>query len=580
LQRLWREKINRENKQWEEFCRQKEILEAKAKAKAREEAWLRASQRPKRPSRAADVYLRLQGYKPPLPPKERTDPQEEKTAQWLVTSLLFQPHHKLLPYSDEAPDWNPGGKKVHVHPMLRHRANPYPDAQSASRMLFFQKTYQAEFDRLMIKEAKKKGKGKRKAKTPPSVPEDMSVEATEAQPSTSTANEVDIGAVRVQPPTRILKNAAVQAVEAQPSIPLTNEVEVEAARVQPSTSVPNDAISEVVNIQIPMSASNNAIVEATNAQPSSPSPNNVSMESGWHTSPMSVDVSMESAENALLSPSKSMGVPTPPIQNDCFSVASGPSSTSGTSSLRVGHVKSSRSHRPYTIRSRTRSSTEGDDFMLDRDKEIAMLEEAAKNVPVFNLPANFSFTENVGHSTTSNLLTDICSQKQPTEHDAKESHTESLPHSTSEIPPAQEMQPTVSSIPNFFANSAALQKPLEIKIPSSMFGTQGSTTFVSNPAPLHAASSISSPSIPFSYGTPSANPPVPSFPIEDPANPLWDGEKKTENAERDQNLSLGQQAYALAGSMSYGGRSSVSDFSVLYLPPNSKQPLIVPCWSL
>ena len=97
-----------------------------------------------------------------------------------------------------------------------------------------------------------------------------------------------------------------------------------------------------------------------------------------------------------------------------------------------------------------------------------------------------------------------------------------------------------------------------------MFGAQGSATLVSNPAPLHAASSISSPGIPFN-GTPSANliakghvnPPIPSFPIEDTANPLWDGDKKTENPQRDQNLSLGQQAYAPAASMSYGGRSSV-----------------------
>jgi len=171
---------------------------------------------------------------------------------------------------------------------------------------------------------------------------------------------------------------------------------------------------------------------------------------------------------------------------------------------------------------------------------------------------------------------------QPTEYDAtvaKEPYTESLPHSTSGVPPAQKTQSTVPSVPNFFASSAAFQKPLEIKVPSSMFGAQGSTTV----AP--AASSISSSGIPFSHGTPSANfnakghvnPPVPSFPIEDAANPLWDGEKKTENAQRDQKLSLGQQVYAPAGSLSYGGRSSVSDFSVLYLPPNSEQPLIVPC---
>ena len=150
--------------------------------------------------------------------------------------------------------------------------------------------------------------------------------------------------------------------------------------------MPNDPISEVVNIQIPMSASNNAIVEATNAQPLLPSPKDVSVESGRHYSPMSVDVSMESAETVLLSPSIS--------------------STSSASFLRVGHVKSSRNciPQPYTICSRARSPAEGDGFMSDRDKEMAMLEEAAKNVPDFNLPENFSFTKNVGHSSTSNFF--------------------------------------------------------------------------------------------------------------------------------------------------------------------------------
>ena len=99
---------------------------------------------------------------------------------------------------------------------------------------------------------------------------------------------------------------------------------------------------------------------------------------------------------------------------------------------------------------------------------------------------------------------------------------------------------------------------------------------------------ISSSDILFSYGTPGANfnvkghvnPFVPSFLIEDLENELWDGEKKTENAHRDQDLSLGQQAYAPAGSMSYGGKSPVFDFSVLYLLPDSEWPLIVPSWSL
>ena len=201
--------MNRENKQLEEFFRQKKILEAQAKAKA--------SQKPKMPSCIADLYLRSQSYQLPLPPKETTDSPEEMTARRQVTSLLYQSHHRLLPYSDEAPDLNPGGKKI--HPMLRHRINPYPDAKRKTR----------------------------RVKASSSVP----TSATEAQPSTSATNE-EAATVQPSAPAPMLKSVAIQTMEAQ----------VEAARVQPST---NDEISEVTNTQVPVSVSNNAIVEATNA---------------------------------------------------------------------------------------------------------------------------------------------------------------------------------------------------------------------------------------------------------------------------------------------------------------------------
>jgi len=96
---------------------------------------------------------------------------------------------------------------------------------------------------------------------------------------------------------------------------------------------------------------------------------------------------------------------------------------------------------------------------------------------------------------------------------------------------------------------------------------------------LHSTSRVplaqksTAPSIPFSYGTSSANF-NPSIPIKDSANPFWDGDKKAENT---QNLLLSQQAYALASSISYGGKSPVFDFSVLYLLLNSEQPLTIPC---
>jgi len=98
----------------------------------------------------------------------------------------------------------------------------------------------------------------------------------------------------------------------------------------------------------------------------------------------------------------------------------------------------------------------------------------------------------------------------------------------------------------------------------------GSLLHLTSRVPL--AQKSTAPGIPFSYGTPSANfnPPIP---IKDSANPFWDSDKKAENT---QNLLLGQQAYALAGSISYGGKLPVSDFSVLYLLLNSEQPLIIP----
>jgi len=265
------------------------------------------------------------------------------------------------PSQADIPDSNPGGKKS--HPTPRHRATPYPVIRDMGRMVVFQRAYDEEFDKLMnVNQEPTKEAPRVEASS--SVPEEVIVEA---QSSTPTHQDAAVQAVVVQPSTSMINVVDVQVVEAQPSTSTTNEVDVEAARVQPSTSVPNNPISEVANTQIPTSMSNNVIVEATNAQPLPPSPKDVSMkdpsmesirfssptlkdvsvESDGRGSPMSVDVSMELVGNVLPSPSVSKGVPPPPIQNDCFSVASGPLSTPGaSSSLRIGHVKSSRNHIP------------------------------------------------------------------------------------------------------------------------------------------------------------------------------------------------------------------------------------------
>jgi len=46
---------------------------------------------------------------------------------------------------------------------------------------------------------------------------------------------------------------------------VTNEIKIEVTRVQPSTSVSNNLISKVVNTQILILVSSNVIVKATNA---------------------------------------------------------------------------------------------------------------------------------------------------------------------------------------------------------------------------------------------------------------------------------------------------------------------------
>ena len=105
---------------------------------------------------------------------------------------------------------------------------------------------------------------------------------------------------------------------------------------------------------------------------------------------------------------------SPAIPSDWFtSGASTPSS--GGSSLRVGRQKTSRNHiqRPTARLSKSRFSAvydeegEGDDVMEgnDRVKERQMLEEAAKNVPIFKIPDGFSFAKDV--SLLSTLLPSV-----------------------------------------------------------------------------------------------------------------------------------------------------------------------------
>ena len=82
--------------------------------------------------------------------------------------------------------------------------------------------------------------------------------------------------------------------------------------------------------------------------------------------------------------------------SDWFATASGSSASTSGSSLRVGRVKTSRNHiqRPSRARFSAVYEDDMDDSMEDdgnRQIEHEELEEAARKVPLFNIPHGFSF---------------------------------------------------------------------------------------------------------------------------------------------------------------------------------------------
>lgn len=109
------------------------------------------------------------------------------------------------------------------------------------------------------------------------------------------------------------------------------------------------------------------------------------------------------------------------------------------SSLRVGRTRTSRNHlsrpasRPNNRFSAIYDEEESDDQMADeRGADQIALEEAAKKVPVFEVPAGFSFGKEVCNQRRTQSMIDIyfISQTSPIQHDltnAKEPPVSSLP---------------------------------------------------------------------------------------------------------------------------------------------------------
>ncbi|KAF8964107.1 hypothetical protein BDZ97DRAFT_1818002 [Flammula alnicola] len=250
--------------------------------------------------------------------------------------------------------------------------------------------------------------------------------------------------------------------------------------------------------------------------------------------------------------------PSVPSGSDWFSTATSGSSSSSGSSLRVGRTKISRNHfqRPAKTRFSAVYEEEVDDNMEDEEKQKdrETLEEAAKKVPVFSMPAGFSFAKDVHPVKPADLdsakeppLTSLpfslakpAPSSIPSVTAESKEKTSGPPSSTLQQPPAPARvpmpepkftapthslfslappsAPAPSGIPNFFANSSVLRETaLPSPPPVLNFDATTTTPIVAPPAATISA--------PFSFGAaPSAS--TPSKPVADAENPFWDGGKK------------------------------------------------------
>ncbi|KAG6820789.1 hypothetical protein H0H93_011554 [Arthromyces matolae] len=250
-----------------------------------------------------------------------------------------------------------------------------------------------------------------------------------------------------------------------------------------------------------------------------------------------------------------------------------------SSSLRVGRTKS-RNHiaRPVRPTKMKFSAAFDDETMEDVDemdeqtvqrrKEIDALEEAAKHVPAFKIPAGFTFarelppTDNHPVGGTEHVVTALPfsltaaslataqklsvqpESKRPSQSSASStsgiSSLASAPPSAgvSLLPPTPDTMPlnatktmapvastnrAVDAIPNFFTSSAALSRPMpplpSIPEVTNFFSTSSTMSTPGRAPPLSFNPSSS----------PSNNPPVP---VKDRDNPLWEGESKVAVASR------------------------------------------------
>ncbi|KAG1730594.1 hypothetical protein EDB19DRAFT_1375920 [Suillus lakei] len=204
------------------------------------------------------------------------------------------------------------------------------------------------------------------------------------------------------------------------------------------------------------------------------------------------------------------------------------------SSLRVGRSRM-RNHieRPSAKRTNKFSAAFEDDEDVMDDDRVA-LEEAAKKAPVFEIPAGFTFAKEtpIPHDVSGAKEPPISalpfslsrstapavkpvSAPEPSVTPAPAVPTISFVPSTPQPPkseactePAPALPTTASSIPNFFANTAAYTKPLAVTTQSGSFGAPPP---VLAPTPVLEAPEVTEASTSL-FGTPATAPKVSAAP--------------------------------------------------------------------
>ncbi|KAG2149306.1 hypothetical protein DEU56DRAFT_752938 [Suillus clintonianus] len=207
------------------------------------------------------------------------------------------------------------------------------------------------------------------------------------------------------------------------------------------------------------------------------------------------------------------------------------SATREMSSLRVGRSRV-RNHieRPSAKRTnRFSAAFEDDEDVMDDDR--VALEEAAKKAPVFEIPPGFTFAKEtpIPHDVTGAKeppITKPVSALEPSTAPAPVVPTISFVPSTPQAPKSEArtepapitaaLPTTASSIPNFFANTAAYTKPLAVTTHSGSFGAPPVLAPTSAPAQVSEALKVAEASASL-FGTPVTVPQVSATPSAAPA---------------------------------------------------------------